>query len=243
TNGLEVSPDAIQSNTDGADFYLLVLGKNANKLLFATYFGGDKTEDHVDGGTSRFDKRGVVYQSVCSSCPGPVQHFDDFPVRPNAPFKLNLSPRCSNASFKIDFQINFEVNAQFTATPTVGCEPLEVVFTNQSKPASTYYWDFGDGTTDTARNPTHIFEKKGQYMVKLTCIDSFSCNLSEIDSLLIEVKESPIANFEYESKECSREISFKNLSQDYISPEWTFGDTSFIVREENPVYSFYNNGS
>ncbi|MCC6817681.1 MAG: hypothetical protein IT245_02145, partial [Bacteroidia bacterium] len=111
TKNLPVTSDALQSSTDEADFYLLILGKNAKKLMFATYFGGNRTEDHVDGGTSRFDKKGVVYQSVCSSCPDPGNHYDDFPTSSNAPFKLNLSPRCSNASFKIDFQINFEVNA------------------------------------------------------------------------------------------------------------------------------------
>ncbi len=243
TKDLVISDDAIQKSTDNSDFYLLILGKNARKLMYATYYGGNLTEDHVDGGTSRFDKRGVVYQSVCSSCPDPGNHYNDFPVSANAPFKTNLSPRCSNASFKIDFQINFEVKAQFTANPTSGCQPLEVTFTNQSKNATQYFWDFGDGSPiDTNKNPKHTYLLPGKYKVKLTTIDSFSCNLSAFDSTEIEVKESPIADFEYTTKECSREFEFKNKSQNYTDPIWDFGDSTSKSSEDNPKHSFTKNG-
>lgn len=242
TKDLQVTSDAIQNTTDQADFYLLVLNKNATNLLFATYFGGNRTEDHVDGGTSRFDKKGVVYQSVCSSCPDPNQHFDDFPVSPGAPFKLNKSPRCSNASFKIDFQINYEVDAKFTADPTSGCEPLKVTFTNNSKKARQYFWDFGDGSKDTARSPVHTYLSKGIYKVKLTTVDSFSCNISESDSTLIEVKENPKADFEFTSEACSREFKFKNKSENYTSPIWDFGDSTANSTDENPTHVFEKNG-
>lgn len=54
---MPVSGDAVQKTTDGNDFYIIVLGRDAETLLYATYFGGDVTGDHVDGGTSRFDKK------------------------------------------------------------------------------------------------------------------------------------------------------------------------------------------
>ena len=243
TNNLQITADAIQKTTDKADFYLLVLNKNAGNLLFATYYGGNQTEDHVDGGTSRFDKKGVVYQSVCSSCPGPNQHFDDFPVSPNAPFKLNLSPRCSNASFKIDFQINYEVDARFSASPKIGCQPLTVVFSNESTKAKKYFWDFGDGSPiDTSKNPVHTYQNPGTYKVKLTSVDSFSCNISEWDSTIIEVKESPVADFEFKTEECSREFMFTNRSSNYKDPEWNFGDSTAITFQENPSHVFEKDG-
>jgi len=243
TKNLQVTSDAIQKTTDEQDFYLLVLSKDARNLLFATYYGGNQTEDHVDGGTSRFDKKGVVYQSVCASCPGPSQHFDDFPVSANVPFKLNASPRCSNATFKIDFQINYEVDAKFIADPTVGCQALRVVFTNQSKKARQYFWNFGDGSAiDTAKNPVHIYQNPGKYKVFLTSIDSFSCNISEIDSTEIEVKEMPKADFEFASEECSREFKFTNKSSNYIDPVWDFGDSTGNKNEENPKHTFNKDG-
>ena len=243
TANLQVSSNAIQSTTDNKDFYLLVLNKNANQLLYATYFGGNQTEDHVDGGTSRFDKRGVVYQSVCSSCPEPNNHYNDFPVSSNAPFKTNLSPRCSNASFKIDFQITFEVDAIFTATPNTGCEDLDVQFNNKSLKARNYYWDFGDGSKiDTTRSPKHLYTQPGTYKVKLICIDSFSCNIMAADSTLITVKAMPKADFELSTKECSNEYSFTNKSSDYIKPVWDFGDSSKLDSAINPKHSYKKDG-
>lgn len=243
TKGLPITSGAIQSTTDNKDFYLLVLNKNAKSLLYATYFGGNKTEDHVDGGTSRFDKKGVVYQAVCASCPDAGGN-QDFPVTPNAPFTNNPSPRCSNASFKIDFQITFLVDAKFVANPKKGCGPLKVTFTNQSKKARQQTWDFGDGSPlDTTKNPVHTFTKKGKYMVKLKSIDSFSCNVFEMDSTEIEVLESPDAKFEYEGDACNSNVKFTNLSTNYKNPEWNFGDSgNTIIKEENPKHSYQKDG-
>lgn len=104
THNLPITSDAYQKGTDGSDFYLLVLSKQAKELLYATYFGGSITDDHVDGGTSRFDKKGVIYQSVCASCPDVGDHaISDFPTTDGAYAEKNISPRCSNAAFKIAF--------------------------------------------------------------------------------------------------------------------------------------------
>lgn len=106
TRSLPITKDAYQKTTDGSDFYLIVLSKDARELLYATYFGGYRTDDHVDGGTSRFDKKGVIYQSVCASCPdaGSTESaISDFPTTSSAYAPTNRSPRCSNATFKIAF--------------------------------------------------------------------------------------------------------------------------------------------
>ena len=36
-------------------------------------------------------------------------------------------------------------------------------------------WDFGDGSTSSAQNPSHEYQKKGSYTVTLTTIDEFGC--------------------------------------------------------------------
>lgn len=120
TFNLPVTPDAYEKSTDGSDFYLIVLSKNAEELIYATFFGGDRSADHVDGGTSRFDKTGVIYQSVCASCP-PLNRrgYNDFPTTPGAYSVNNISPRCSNASFKIAF-------GNLNRTPRLGTKILTV---------------------------------------------------------------------------------------------------------------------
>jgi len=103
TNGLPVTTDAIQSRTDGSDFYLAQFTPGMARLEYATFYGelGGSSGEHVDGGTSRFDKRGVVYQAVCGGCGGS----SGFPVPPGAGSysSRNLSSNCNNAAFKIDF--------------------------------------------------------------------------------------------------------------------------------------------
>ncbi|MCX6200582.1 MAG: M4 family metallopeptidase, partial [Bacteroidetes bacterium] len=65
-------------------------------------------------------------------------------------------------------QFTFGVDAQFTASQTSGCMvPFVVNFTNASTNASTYNWDFGDGTTSTAQAPSHTYTNLGTYTVRL----------------------------------------------------------------------------
>ena len=55
----------------------------------------------------------------------------------------------------------------FDYTPKEGCKPLLVNFTNLSKHANAYEWDFGDGNTSAEENPTHIYTRDDTYTVRL----------------------------------------------------------------------------
>jgi hypothetical protein len=57
TDGMEVTPDAFQNTTLGSDFYIMVLTDDASQLSYGSFFGGDLSSEHVDGGTSRFFKK------------------------------------------------------------------------------------------------------------------------------------------------------------------------------------------
>jgi gliding motility-associated-like protein len=65
----------------------------------------------------------------------------------------------------------------FTATPTAACKaPLTVNFTDQTTPAATsWLWNFGDGQTSTARNPSHAYTATGNFNVTLTTTSGGSC--------------------------------------------------------------------
>jgi PKD repeat protein len=59
--------------------------------------------------------------------------------------------------------------AGFTVTPTSGRKPLTVSFTGTSSGAITSRsWNFGDGSTSTASNPSHTYWRPGTYTVTLT---------------------------------------------------------------------------
>ena len=75
TSGLpEVNPLSGIPAADGADFYFFVLERNANRQLFGSHFGQfGGFGDHVDGGTSRFDENGIIFQAICANCGGGAQ--------------------------------------------------------------------------------------------------------------------------------------------------------------------------
>ncbi|MBT8327507.1 MAG: gliding motility-associated C-terminal domain-containing protein [Bacteroidia bacterium] len=246
TQDMEVTSDAEQVATDSNDFYILVLDKDASGLLYATYFGGDITDDHVDGGTSRFDKKGVIYQSVCSSCPpardGQTTQVSDFPTSVGAAFETNPSIRCSNASFKIDLQIKTAVIADFIANPNIGCNPLNVQFTNRSILGETLLWEFGDGDTSTEINPTHTYIEPGLFTVRLTVIDSNTCNISSIYERQILVIEQSITDFAASYDVCKAEFELVNNSQNALTYNWYFGDGNTST-DKTPKHEYSETGT
>ncbi|MDO7884075.1 DUF7948 domain-containing protein [Hymenobacter cheonanensis] len=106
TTGLPTTAYAVQSTTDGSDFYLAQFGAGLKNLGYGTFFGGYANTpawgEHVDGGTSRFDPRGVVYQAVCT-CGASAS----FPIPPGANYysaTSGTSGNCNNAAFVLNFR-------------------------------------------------------------------------------------------------------------------------------------------
>jgi gliding motility-associated-like protein len=186
TGGMDVTSNAYQPTTDGQDFYLMVLEDDASALSYATFFGSPDNEEHVDGGTSRFDKKGIVYQSVCAGC----GQKSTFPTTPGTVSNTNNSPNCNNAVFKFDLQLPL-VLADFK-TPVTGCAPYNYTFTNLSKTVLTpvYSWNFGDGTTSNQVNPSHTYTQAGLYTIQLVVTDAGSCNSADTISKQILILSS-----------------------------------------------------
>ncbi len=165
--GMPVTPDAQQgSSGDGFNFYVSVFTTDFTSLKYATYFGGSLSQEHVDGGTSRFDDKGIVYQSVCAGCGG----HDDFPTTPGAWSNTNNASNCNNGVFKLDIQLPF-TTADFEIPDTV-CSSYSYHLNNLSTGATTYFWDFGDGDTSTLFDPFHTFDTPGTYTIMLAVLDS-----------------------------------------------------------------------
>jgi gliding motility-associated-like protein len=188
TMGLPVTGNAFQSTTDGSDFYFLVLQKNAAALWYATYFGGPVSQEHVDGGTSRFDKSGVIYQAICESCGGN----QDMPTTPGAWSTSNNSPNCNNALVKFDFALLQTVAAlSINPSTAAGCAPFAVSFTNQSQNAQNFHWDFGDGDTSNVLSPSHTYTTTGTFTVELIAQSPMSCNILDTIYAVITVYPNP----------------------------------------------------
>ncbi len=267
TQGMPTTPDAIKPRTDqsGSDFYFFVLKKDAASQLYGSFFGqedppGDDNPitfgDHVDGGTSRFDKNGVIYEAMCANCYRTVF----FPGTPGSWATSNKSTeqaRCNLGMLKI--AMNF-AGVQATVRPsingvpndTIGCVPLKVDFSDTLHKGKLYYWNFGDGGGDTTVSPdiSHVYLKNGLYLVRLISIDSTTCNISDTAYTHIKVGDNKVFLDFISNKlpPCTNlSYSFTNTStptRGSFNPNiftWDFGDNTPLVTQSQapPVIHTY----
>lgn len=184
-NGMPVTVDAVRGVTDGNDMYLLVLEEDASSVVYGTYFGGSASNEHVDGGTSRFSKEGVIYQAVCAGCRGN----SDFPTTPGAYSSTNNASNCNAAIFKIDLgYVNPIAGFRTQYLDTTVCLNTPVRFNPTGTQFGDFFWDFGlPGATSTLRNPTFTYTSLGTYQVTLiirTC--------TAADTVVQQVTVSPL---------------------------------------------------
>lgn len=242
---MPVSSDAIKPTTDNNDFYFIVIQKNASQVLYGTYFGQTNGEygEHVDGGTSRYDQQGVIYQAICANCYGGAR----FPTTPGVIGPVNGSEQCNLAAVKISFDfagVAAGPRAYVNGVPdTAGCAPFTVELRDTIRNAKSYLWSFGDGTPDvttTEFSLQHTFQDVGTYRVRLIAMDPNSCNEKDTAYLNIRVGDARvqlgIQNPPEKLEPCTQlNYRFTNISQ-LLKPgskpftdttfTWDFGDSS-----------------
>jgi len=198
---MPVTSNAIQSsggsgttsNSISAYFYIAQLSGNAQQLVYGTYFGNGSC--HVDGGTSRFDKKGIIYQSMC------IGSGTGLPITPNAWSGTNRSS-WNNAAFKIDV---LQLSAQFipALTPTSVtrqvnlCAPARFYFNRPATTGTSVLWNFGNGQTSTqTNNATAVYQTPGRYPVRLTVFDINNClqSVTSVDTVVVYAVPEPRVN-------------------------------------------------
>lgn len=216
TSGLSVKNSIGTGQTDGSDFYFFVLERDAQSQLYGDFFGqkdniidiskGGTYPDHVDGGTSRFDKNGVIYQAVCANCYGNTY----FPTYPSG---NNWSPingttqndgtvmGCNLAAIKIAFNLagvasGVQASINGIQRDSSGCVPVQVDFIDTVGLAKSYIWDFGDGTAiqkTTTATISHLYNLPNNYRVMLVGVDSSKCNIFDTSYVTIRVRTDSVS--------------------------------------------------
>lgn len=247
TIGMPVTGDAIKKNTDNRDFYFIVIKKNASALLYGTFYGQDDNStsisEHVDGGTSRYDQFGIIYQAVCANCNGNTAK--PFPTTAGVWSPRNGAGRngCNLAAIKIAFNFagvvaGLKASVNGRPNDTTGCVPLDAVFEDTVRNAKSYIWNFGDGGPDTATTAysvSHTYNRPGTYRVMLVAIDSNSCNVRDTAYRMVSGRtDKANLDFSYiKVGDCmSLNYQFTNLSKavpgakplDNQSLVWVFSD-------------------
>jgi PKD repeat protein len=134
--------------------------------------------------------------------------------------------------------------ADFYASGHVGQAPFSVQFLDQSTGSPTIWrWDFGDGTTSTEQNPTHVYTRTGVYTVFLITANDWATDICT-QSRCIVVNTVPVANFtaNVTSGSTPFAVQFTDQSTGADSYEWQFGDGTTST-EQNPVHTYTQPGT
>lgn len=207
---------------DGRDFYFFALKKNAQSILFGSTYGqnGGFT-DHVDGGTSRFDPTGVIYEAICGNCGGGTV----FPTGPPGVFsRANGSRRpgtneagCNEIALKIAFNLDGVRGGVATENRRkVYCNDEQVSFIDTLYGRTAYQWIWDvfdtwdstqlnnstlvkhvvqDSTMNSTPNKAYIFNytfvKAGYYTVRLVKYLPGDCIEYDTSYVKVRIGDNP----------------------------------------------------
>ncbi len=233
TSGLPLK-NPLQPGSDSQDFYFFVLQRDATDILFGSYFGGNGTYEHVDGGTSRFDRNGVIYQGICAWCPNSRSGFRPrYPTTPGA-YATTAPPNCNFGALKIAFNLDgVKAGIKTLERRTNYCVPATITFIDTTRtPAQTWTWNFGDGsapvvgTNDTIQ---HTYNNPGNYRVTLVKCDPASCNGCDTAVLDMRIRtDRAVFNMTADRLPPCAELNYEFLFTAPTPPR-PFTDTSFSL--------------
>jgi PKD repeat protein len=168
----------------GSGFNLVVFSNNMQAVSYGSQFGCGY---HVDGGTSRFDKNGIIYEAVCSSSCGtttPGAYSSAVTSWNLVIIKIALN--------LVGMTVDYTIKNNLGNITSIGCAPLTLNFQDITTGIvlPSYSWTFGDGSAMAyIPNPVHTYSVPGTYLVKLLITDPLTCDL--IDSALKTVTIYP----------------------------------------------------
>ncbi|MDQ6903453.1 MAG: PKD domain-containing protein, partial [Bacteroidota bacterium] len=154
---------------------------------------------------------------------------------------------CTNNIIKKDFIKIKTPTASLNNLPQKGCAPLPHSFSatiNSVDSIASYNWDFGDGSTSTLINPTHIYITPGIYDVALsyTTVSGCTFSVSVISGILVGSK--PTAKFAANPLDvcASSAVNFKDQSSANANKWlWQFGDGASSLLQ-NPDHQYVDTG-
>ncbi|HKN07316.1 MAG TPA: PKD domain-containing protein [Thermoplasmata archaeon] len=174
------------------------------------------------------------------------------------PYWLNVSaPGCTGLSTfvymrtsafdNLSSQLSCNGNGPLTATangaPISGDAPLTVDFTGSGSggtPTYTYNWRFGDGTSSTSQNPSHLYASTGQYTVVFNVTDSKGDTAASSLRITVAGSVSAGASANVTSGPVNLSVQFTGSASGgtpAYSWAWKFGDGQ-TSSSQNPTHVY-----
>lgn len=161
--------------------------------------------------------------------------------------KMTATNGCSDTSVYQAITVYPQPLTNFTSDVQTGCTQLTVNFTNKTPGNNTYVWDFGDGSTSSAANPTHIFTARNTpFTIRLIARNLLNCPDTMVLKNYINVNIPPKAAFmaRPDSVIVYPHYSFSFADKSTNTPilwKWSFGDGSNSGKQ-NPEHTYRDTG-
>lgn len=136
--------------------------------------------------------------------------------------------------------------AAFTANDVEGDSPHTVSFTDQStnNPTS-WFWEFGDGSSSTDQNPDHVYTNPGSYTVILTVSNEEGSDTITRVFYITVSEPFPTANFSADVRNGFNPLTVNFTDQSSNIPTswiWSFGDGNSST-SPNPTHIYETPGN
>nr|WP_319537803.1 PKD domain-containing protein [uncultured Methanospirillum sp.] len=152
-----------------------------------------------------------------------------------------------------------QVHVFFNASERYGERPLTVSFSSEQSLGSptSWYWQFGDGITNTTQNPVHIYDIPGTYTVSLRALNNqtggygvWNNYITVTDGVVPEPTQTPVPGkimTQFSAYPASGNapliVDFRDKSTgNPVTWDWDFGDGAHSSLQ-NPSHEYSTAGS
>jgi gliding motility-associated-like protein len=147
---------------------------------------------------------------------------------------------CKDSITKAGLVSVVKPTAQFTTVDTFKCPGQQVAFINTSASATSYQWDFGDGTTSTTASPNKTYTTAGTYTVRLIATSAGGCKDTLTRTAYVKIAGG-FASFTMSDSVATcppLSVQFTNTSTQGAYYNWSFGNgTGSILTNPSSLYS------
>lgn len=155
---------------------------------------------------------------------------------------------CKDSLIKTNYIKTISPQANFVADTTQApCPPFIVNFTSTSTGLAgntTYFWDFGNGATSTAQNPTNIYTLPGNYTVKLIVTSGNGCSDTIVKTNYIQVNGATANVVSSAQNGCnSLSVCFNATQSNSVSYIWNFGNGTVQAGGDSICYTYASPGN
>ncbi|HPG12159.1 MAG TPA: PKD domain-containing protein, partial [Chitinophagaceae bacterium] len=183
-------------------------------------------------------------------------HIYNLPGTYTISLTIQSASGCQSQPYTSQVIVNHIPTADFSIASVVCVPAGEAQFNDLSSvPAgstiSTWNWDFGDGSTSTTQNPTHIYASTGSYTVTLNVVTDKGC-AAPFFTKDVSVSDRPLAGFT-PPQICTSDMNAPFFDNSTIAAgtvtgwEWDFGDPGSGANNtsvlQNPTHTYSTVGT